>query len=311
MSGIHGLATTFGRIPFENHTDSVLIKAGPMSASAADAAITYAVMAPNDLDGFYSQLYDGGVHGPPLPHLSGFDSIDDLSDVRLGIYPEWFNDSDEKVRTRCYEVVDFLKSKGAQIVEIQIPHLQAVLISQGLKIASEFAAGWDSKFHNTPDSLEPNTRITVGIGSSASALEVLSGEKIRHYMVDYIAKLFKKEKLTAIINPTVGVEIPILTEEAKKRGESNTALTLRVMRHASFVNFLGLPGYTVPVGFIEPTQLDPHEPASTKVPVPFQFIGDHWSDHKLLRLGRAVEAGFTAKLEKPPRPLYYHDPLQV
>ena len=28
FSGIHGLATTFGRIPFDSHTDSTMIKAG-------------------------------------------------------------------------------------------------------------------------------------------------------------------------------------------------------------------------------------------------------------------------------------------
>jgi Asp-tRNA(Asn)/Glu-tRNA(Gln) amidotransferase A subunit family amidase len=151
MSGIHGLAATFGRIPFDNHTSSVLIKAGPMTANSADAAITYLVMAQNDLDGFYGQLYDGGVHGPPFPSLHGIHNIEDLSDVKLGIYKQWFDDSDPKVRTRSYEVVEFLKSKGAKIVEIEIPHMQAILLAQGIKIASEFAVGWDSIFHNSPE----------------------------------------------------------------------------------------------------------------------------------------------------------------
>ncbi len=149
MSGIHGLATTFGRIPFDNHTESTMIKAGPMAASAADAALTYAALSgcvawlcllwcgwrcairtdclvfvcaplcpysdaapcrPDEHD-FYTQLYDGGVHGPPQAHLTSF--LDgDLAGVRLGVFAEWFNDSQPEIRARCYEVVDFLESRG-------------------------------------------------------------------------------------------------------------------------------------------------------------------------------------------------------
>jgi Asp-tRNA(Asn)/Glu-tRNA(Gln) amidotransferase A subunit family amidase len=102
LSGGHGLAVTFGRIPFGMHLDSVLIKAGPITATSADAAIAYAALAPNQPESFYNVLYDGDVHGPPHPTLQGLNDITDLSDVRLGMYSEWFNDSDPQVRDRCH-----------------------------------------------------------------------------------------------------------------------------------------------------------------------------------------------------------------
>lgn len=145
------MAVGFGRVPFDTHLDSVLIKPGPMTATAADAAIAYSVMAKNSPGSFYNVLYDGDVHGPPHPHLTGLHQIDNLSDVRIGIFKPWFDDSDEKVRTRCYEVVDFLKERGATVVEIAIPHLQAVAIAHGLKISSEFAVSWDKVWGNAPD----------------------------------------------------------------------------------------------------------------------------------------------------------------
>ncbi len=66
MSGLHGLAAGFGRIPSESATLSTMIKAGPMTASAHDAALAFAVMAPNKRDHFYSNLYDGGNRGKIL-----------------------------------------------------------------------------------------------------------------------------------------------------------------------------------------------------------------------------------------------------
>jgi Asp-tRNA(Asn)/Glu-tRNA(Gln) amidotransferase A subunit family amidase len=123
--------------------------------------------------------------------------------------------------------------------------------------------------------------ITLGIGSSTSSVEILAGDKLRAWMFEFVTDLFKREKLTAIVSPTIAIEAPILSESTKQRGESNTALSLQVMRFLSWVNFLGLPGYSVPVGHIKPTVLDSHEPKDTVLPVGFQFVGDHWSENKV------------------------------
>jgi len=45
MSGVYGLAVTFGRIPFERVTPSTMIKSGPIAISSADAALAYTLMA--------------------------------------------------------------------------------------------------------------------------------------------------------------------------------------------------------------------------------------------------------------------------
>lgn len=50
------------------------------------------------------------------------------------------------------------------VVPIRIPHLQVMSLSHGVKIASEFAMGWDAHYFTKPDSMEPNTRIVIGLG---------------------------------------------------------------------------------------------------------------------------------------------------
>ena len=65
MSGIQGLGTTFGRLPFDTGLETTMIKGGPMTSTAEDAAVIYSVIAENLKGHFYSKIYDGDLHGPP------------------------------------------------------------------------------------------------------------------------------------------------------------------------------------------------------------------------------------------------------
>ena len=204
MSGIHGLATTFGRIAYDNHSDSTMIKAGPMSASSQDAALTYAALAPAAAGNFYSILYDGGIRGPPQPQLTQFMQTQDLTGVRVGIFPEWFNDSVPAIQKRCYEVVSYLQSRGATVVKVSIPHLQLMSLSHGVKISTEFAMDNEKDYFTAPSAFEPNTRIVVGLGLTATAVEALAMDKLRAWSFKFIEELYEREGLTAIVNPTIG-----------------------------------------------------------------------------------------------------------
>jgi Asp-tRNA(Asn)/Glu-tRNA(Gln) amidotransferase A subunit family amidase len=129
--------------------------------------------------------------------------------------------------------------------------------------------------------LEPNTRITNALGSTATALEVLAGEKLRHFIFNYMTELFAKEKLHAILTPTIGVDVPILSDEAKVRGETNTAMSLLMTKYMFMANFIGLPGYSVPIGYVPAKSVYMNEPKDLKLPVGLQILGDHWSEHKV------------------------------
>ena len=291
MSGVHGLATSFARVPFDSKISSTMLKTGPLAASALDTALGFSVISPNAHGNFYSDMYDGGIYGPPAPHLTGFTDIESLQGVKLGVFTDWFNDADIAVRDRAKEAVAYLESLGARVVEISIPHMAQLSLAHGLKISSEFAAAWDRTHYHPSDMLEPNTRITVGIGSTVTALEVLAAEKLRAWAFEYVTDLFKEEGLAAIVSPTVGILPPVLDMETKVAGESNTALTVTVMKHIFLANLLGLPGYSVPVGFL------PAEDApGTMLPVGLHLLGDHWQEHKLLRIANALEVGFSSKL---------------
>lgn len=297
MSGLHGLGATFGRVP-SSHVSSTMIKAGPLAASALDAALAFEVMAPDLAGHFYSELY--GSSGLPAPHTSGFQNSQDLGDVRLGLFEDWFSDSDPRVAATCRQSVAALEARGATLVPIRIPHLHWLAMAHSMKISSEFALGFDYEYHHQYSLLEANSKITVGIGKSFSALEVLVAEKLRRFAFDYLTKeIFGRLNVTAIVTPTVGVLPPRLSPAARLSGESNSRLVVQLMKFIFLGNLAGLPGYSVPVGYAADS--------GPLLPIGLHLLGDHWSEHQLLRLGHALDQVYGPQRV---RPVFFADVLQ-
>ena len=283
LSGTVGLAATFGRVPFRG-TMSTMIKTGVLAATVRDAALAFAAIAPTKPDHHYTRLY-GGL-GPPEPHLRGVTAAPTrLDGVRLGIFKAHAHDADQGAVDALTAGLELLESLGAVVVEIAIPNLHALSLAHGMKISTEFALGFDKLYHDaSAPALEANTRLTVGLGSSMTALEVLAGEQLRGWAFDYVTKeLFAKLRLTAIVGPTTGILAPRIPPGALETGEYNAALVLKLMRHIFLANLLGLPAIAVPVGHDEETQL----------PWSMQLMGDHWSEAELLRVARVLEEKFT------------------
>lgn len=332
MSGIVGLATTYGRIPYDSSVDTSLVKAGPMTSNVADAIIGYAALAPNhpDLDYFTNKHYGG--EGPPHPYVdinlinksfNDFIQLDDknilktcenndekqnngeklLKNKKFGYFPAWFNDSDVEIRVRTHEVLNFLKEQGGEIVEIALPHSDLISLCQSLLISTEFAAIWDQVYTESPYSLEPNSQLLMGLGNTVSGLDIYYMGRFRSFIFEYVNNLFKDLQLSAIVAPTIGILPPVLTPEARIAGEINLGVTVSVMKHLVLANLLGLPAITVPVGFLE------DKDTQIELPVGFQFIGDHWTDHELLKLAAIVENGFS-KHKKVPLSRYLFNPFE-
>ena len=152
--------------------------------------------------------------------------------------------------------------------------------------------------HN--DDLEPNTVITAKIGSSVTALEVLAAEKMRAWAFDFLHELFSSQNLTFIATPTVAVVAPELTDAAMILGENNVPLVMKLLKYIFLANFLGMPGYTVPVDYIKSAN---HE----LLPVGFHLLGNHWSEHQLLRIANALDKDFQTNYIRPP---FYTDILK-
>ena len=317
------------RIPFDSNTQSTNIKCGPFATNVNDLALAYGLISSSGEDHFYTKLYDGsGGRGPPPSHLHPKHHVDsnrhpgsgevDLSDVRLGIFKEWFEDADPLIVEEAYKAVEYLRSRGATIIDdISIPHMQQLSLSHGLKIASEFASGYAKSMSMNPADIEPATKVVIGLGSTTTALEILSAEKLRAWAFEYVKKdIFQKNNLTAMLTPVLPGLPPVLTDAAKVAGESNTAETVKTLRYVFLGNFLGLPGYSMPIAYAKTTT----NGVDHKLPIALQILGDHWSEHHLLRLANVLESEYVNKKYSSDStspddatsravPLYFNDPL--
>lgn len=194
------------------------------------------------------------------------------------------------------------------MVDVVIPHLQWMSLAHGLKISSEFAVDFDRMFLSDGHLMEPSTRVTVALGRTMTALESLSGDRLRAWAFDCMrTEVFAKHNLTAVVMPAAGVVPPILHEAAKSDGESNTVLMVKVMKYVFLANFVGMPSYSVPAGFVHSVT---EAGEAVQLPVGVQLLGNHWQEHKLLRLAHAIERDRGDSIASDPLPKYFHDALE-
>mmetsp|Transcript_4388 Transcript_4388/g.9660 ORF Transcript_4388/g.9660 Transcript_4388/m.9660 type:complete len:108 (+) Transcript_4388:1540-1863(+) len=99
--------------------------------------------------------------------------------------------------------------------------------------------------------------------------------------------MFKDSRLDLVMSPTAGILTPKISPAAKVAGENNNPLIYQLLKYIFLANLIGLPAMSVPVGY-----------ASDGLPIGVQLMGDHWNEHKLLRIANALEEGYLRR-EKP------------
>lgn len=130
--------TATGRLEFESVTASTMIKAGPIAATVADAALAYLAMAKPKEDSahttkhFYSSSY--GVGGPPPAHLGHLGALPSTSikGKRIGVFWPMFQDSAPAVASTCQRALDRLvAASGVELVPIAIPNVGWLRLAHG------------------------------------------------------------------------------------------------------------------------------------------------------------------------------------
>jgi len=276
MSGIVGLKCSWGRIAVDDDYCAANVASGPMAGSAVDAALFYEVIGKPVADHFYSKLY--GATSLPPAHCFNFNRVDDLSDLRLGVYQPWFDDCHPEVRAKSSEALNFLQLRGAKVVPIQIPNLEVLALAHGVSISVEFAAVHDKQLWDAPKTLEPATHVQLALGASMTGNEYHSTQWIRGWAIDYFEELFRSQELSGIFTPTIGTLPPVMPPAARATGESNTTLVLSLLQYIFVANLCGLPAVSMPAGV-----------STEGLPIGVHLMGKQWDEHVCLRVANAMD----------------------
>lgn len=259
-----------------------------MSPRPQDMALVYQLLAePPRPDHYYYRMYGVGT-GPPKPHLHGFGLTQDLKGLKLGIFPEHFNDGEPAVVEACRAALVALVARGAKTHEVHIPHMHALSVSHGMVIQAEFALMHDGYYSSPKDfsRLEAFTRMNLALAMEFKAVEVYAANTLRGYAFDLITKMF--QSIDVLVMPTVGQTAPELAASARPHGESDNAQVMQVIKHIFLGNYLGIPCMTAPVGY------------HAGLPIGFQACAGHWMDHHTLRVANAIEQAVLTRQRPPP-----------
>ena len=268
--GLVGLKATFGRISEHGAFPLCWSVAhiGPLAASAADAALTYAVIAgpdPKDPTSLHQ----------PLPSLKGWDDLN-LKGLKLGVYRDWFRHADAEVVAAGEAMLKQYEAMGCKLVEIVIPNLEASRIAHSVTILSEMAQALSTTYNEHHGNHGLDVRVNLALARQLSAMDYVMAQRIRTRMLKHFKNAF--EQADMILTPATGLAAPEIKKGALPHGESDLTTTIQIMRFATAPNLTGLPAISFPVGYTQ-----------KGLPIGLQVIGRAWDEANLLRMALAAE----------------------
>jgi aspartyl-tRNA(Asn)/glutamyl-tRNA(Gln) amidotransferase subunit A len=300
LCGVVGLKPTYGRVSRYGLTAyaSSLDQVGPFCRSVEDCALILQAISGYDNK-------DSTSVNKEVPDFCR-SLVDGLSGVRVGIPREYFTDAiDKQVAKIVHNGIDLLKERGAQIVEVSLPHTEYCVAVYYIIAPSEASSnlarysgahfGFRAKGYSNLLEMYKKTR-SEGFGSEVKR-RILIGtyalssgyydayykkaSQVRTLIVEDFKKAF--EKCDVIASPVT----PTAAWPLGQNLEDPLALYLSDILTLS-ANLAGIPGISVPGGF-----------TNEGLPVGIQLQGPHFCEEKLLHVGWNLERG----LALPKRPL--------
>ncbi len=289
LCGVTGLKPTYGRVSRYGMIAfaSSLDQAGPMAASAADAAILLQAMA-----GFDER--DSTSAEQPVPDYSaGLEA--DLAGLKIGLPREYFGEGlDAAVARSIEEAIDEYRKLGAEIVEISLPNTHLAVPAYYVVAPAECSSNL-SRFDGVryghrckdPRDLEDlykrsraegfgdevQRRILIGTYAlSAGYYDAyyLKAQQVRQLISDDFRQAF--EQVDLIMGPTA----PESSFRIGERADDPVSMYLSDI-YTIAVNLAGLPGISIPVA-----------PAAGR-PVGLQIIGDYFAEARLLNVAHRLQ----------------------
>lgn len=294
MKPTYGRCSRWGTVAFASSLD----QAGPITRTVRDAAIMLKSMAGHDEKDTTS--VDIGVPDYEAA-LSG-----DIRGLKIGIPKEYrvegMADEIEKLWTQG---IDWLKSAGAEIVDVSLPHTKYALpayyivapaeassnlarydgVRYGLRVQGDDITDMYEKTRAEGFGDEVRRRVLIGtyvLSAGYYDAYYIKAQKIR----TLIAQDFKQayEKVDLLLTPTAPSPAFAIGEKV------NDPLSMYLNDVFTVpVNLAGLPGISLPAGL-----------SSNGLPLGLQLIGRTFDEETLLRAAGVLEeaAGFSAEPSK-------------
>lgn len=297
----YGGVSRYGLVALANSLDQV----GPVTRTVADSALLH------ELIGGHDPLDSTSVREPvgALVEAARQGATGDLAGLKVGVIKELAGDGWQPgVMQRFAETVDLLKELGAEVTEVSCPtfvHAMATYylilpaecssnlakfdaMRYGLRVVPEGDPSAEAVMKATRDAGfgdEVKRRIMIGTYALSSGYyDAYYGQaqKVRTLISRDFAAAF--EDVDVLVSPTS----PTTAFPLGEKLDDPLAMYLQDLATIP-ANLAGIPGISVPAGLAEEDGL----------PVGFQVLAPALADHRVYRVGAAVEAALTARWGGP------------
>ena len=300
--GVVGLKPTYGRVSRYGLVayGSSLDQIGPIARSVADAALLMNVIAGHDP----ADSTSVDPKTAPLPdYLAQIN--EPIEGLKVGVVSAFNAGAEVSTQNAIAEAVGLYRDAGAQIVEVDMPHLDYAIAAYYLIATAEASsnlARYDG-VHYGHRTEHPNDYVEVYTKSRAEAFgkEVKRRIMLGTYALSsgyYDAYYLKALKVRNLIRGDFVrafercdcIMMPVSPTAAFKIGEKiDDPLTMYLSDiYTIAANLAGIPGISVPCGFDE-----------AGLPIGLQILAPAFTEDKLLRIARMHESQTDWHQRKP------------
>lgn len=283
LRGTQGLSSRVGIIPLSSTQDI----GGPLARTVTDLAIMLDATVGTDPMDPSTLVSEGRI---PTSFRAAL-SAGALKGKRLGVLRNYFGTApeDQEVTTIVNRAVEMMKQDGAEVIDVNIPGLDELLLNSSI-INAEFKFALADYLAGHEDAPVKSLGEILDLGLYHVELETVlrirntgeqrNGEEYRRAMIKRaalhhaIVAVLDEYQLSAMIYPS-------LRRKAARIGEPQLGSNCQLSAHS------GLPALGLPAGFTD-----------DGVPVGMEMLGKDFSDAELLSMGFAYEAA--AKFRRLP-----------
>eukprot|EP01098_Paradermamoeba_levis_P002283 TRINITY_DN12677_c0_g1_i1.p1 TRINITY_DN12677_c0_g1~~TRINITY_DN12677_c0_g1_i1.p1 ORF type:complete len:620 (-),score=243.45 TRINITY_DN12677_c0_g1_i1:20-1831(-) len=289
FNGLFGLKPTFGRVSEVGAAPLCWSVAhlGPMASSARDLALFYGVMAGRD------QADHNSLVGPEVS-LGEFWKTENVNGLRVGVFTDHSDDAEPQVVEANKKAIAFLQSKGAKVVEIEVPNLSFISKAHAVTILTEMASNIQ-RYKDHHSELGLDVQINLQLTKYFPSTYYVYAQKIRTYTYKLFQEIFKN--VDVIASPSTANLAPRIVNESLSTSISDLETTTKSMKYVIVGNLVGFPAITIPIG----------QDSATNLPIGIQFMSNSWEEGVLLQLANLFDSNHFTALRKPSA---FYSPLE-
>jgi aspartyl-tRNA(Asn)/glutamyl-tRNA(Gln) amidotransferase subunit A len=282
LCGVVGMKPTFGRVsksgafPLAWTLDHV----GPLTRTVEDNALLLNVLAGYDKQDPYSvdrpaedftrdlqRGVHGGVVGVPANH--------------------YFEHAEDEVERKVKEAVEVFRSLGAEVREVEIPHLPEMLKAQRIILAVEAYAIHKERLENEPERFGEEISSRLRDAEHLKAYRYATAQQVtkRRSLEEFGHAL---EEIDVLLTPTVPIAPTEIGQREVKIGNHEELVFSALTRLTGPTNLNGLPSLSVPCGLTR-----------SGLPVGLQLIGRSFDEATVYRYGHAYETAASTEPRTP------------